>query len=79
MSYWAWFLGLAAVSALIFGPVGSQIAKQKQRDPIEGLFLGVLLGPLGAIAEVLLPRGRAQASSGRSSISAFWDKPGDSK
>jgi len=79
MSYWALFLGIALISALIFGPMGSQIAKQKQRDPIEGLFLGVLFGPLGAIAEVLLPRGPAQASSGRSSIADSWDKPGDSK
>lgn len=79
MSYWMLFLGFAAISALIFGPMGSQIAKQKQREPLEGLFLGVFFGPLGAIAEELLPTGPTHAKSGRSSIWDFWDKPGDPK
>ena len=74
MKYWALFLGIAVVSASIFGPIGSRIAKQKQRAPIEGLFLELIIGPLGTLAEVLLPNVRNRSNPSRFSLSDAWHR-----
>lgn len=38
-----------------FGILGLWIAAQKNRNPAEGLVLGVLFGPLGVIVEATMP------------------------
>lgn len=78
MIYWMLFLGCVAMSALVFGPITSQIAEKKRRAPIEGLYLGLILGPIGAITESLLPDGQTQPRSRpSSSFLDSWDRPGD--
>ena len=39
-----------------FATMGSLMAYRKRRDPIEGLFLGLLLGPIGIAIEAILLR-----------------------
>jgi hypothetical protein len=43
------------IAWLVFAALGAWIASQKGRSEGEGLLLGVLFGPLGAIIEALLP------------------------
>jgi hypothetical protein len=53
-------MGTLIVIVLIeaaFGGLGAWIAGQKRRSPVEGLILGVVFGPVGAIVEALLPLG----------------------
>src|SRR5262249_35618372 len=68
-------LSIAAVEILIFGSLGTWVARQKKRDPAEGLFLGGFFGPFGVLVELLLPTGNHRRSSTRPSRSDFWDKP----
>lgn len=42
--------------AVIFGFFGAWVANQRGRSDEEGLFLGIVFGPLGVIVEALLPR-----------------------
>lgn len=44
------------LSAAIFGTLGTWVAKQCGRADNEGLFLGMLLGPLGVLIVAMLPR-----------------------
>jgi hypothetical protein len=37
------------------GMLGLWVAERKLREPIEGFFLGLLLGPLGVLIEAALP------------------------
>lgn len=38
-----------------FGALGGYVSVQVDRDPAEGLILGVLFGPLGVLVAALLP------------------------
>jgi len=49
----------ALVSACVFGFAGAYISRKKNRDPIEGVLFGVLLGPIGLIIAAILPTGKA--------------------
>lgn len=51
-----WTIGIAAFW-IYWSALGYWIALQKRREPFEGLVLGLLFGPLGAIIEALLPNG----------------------
>jgi hypothetical protein len=42
---------------LVFGVLGSWVASQKHRAATEGAVLGFLFGPLGVLAEAVLPHG----------------------
>ena len=56
---WNWnaiIFAVALVSAGIFGWLGSWVARQCGREPIEGAILGVFFGPFGVIVEGLLPK-----------------------
>lgn len=49
---WLWIL----VSGwIVSGLAGAYVADQRGRPPIEGLMLGLLLGPFGAVAAGTLP------------------------
>jgi hypothetical protein len=45
--------------------LGAWTARLQRRDPWEGFVLGVLLGPIGAVVEVLLPDGTRRSSAGK--------------
>lgn len=49
---------ILVVMAVIFGILGSWIAKQRGRDNTEGFVVSALFGPLGVIVECLLPAGQ---------------------
>ena len=49
------FLIVLVVFGVIFGALGSWIAKERHRDQGEGFVLGFLFGPLGVIVEAILP------------------------
>lgn len=40
---------------VVFGGLGYYISTQKGREPAEGMILGAIFGPLGAIIAALLP------------------------
>lgn len=50
-------LWTAAASAVICGPLTAWVAVQKRRPAAEGAILGLLLGVLGLLVELLLPGG----------------------
>lgn len=60
------FLIAWLVSASICGPLGVFAAALNRRSLVEGLALGVLLGPLGAHVAAILPAARARPRSPRS-------------
>jgi hypothetical protein len=49
------FLVAAGAYALVFGGLGCWISSEKGREPAEGIFLGLLFGPLGCLIAVLMP------------------------
>jgi hypothetical protein len=49
------FIFVIIVSCAVFGATGYWVAGVKRRSTDEGMWLGVLLGPLGVIIETLLP------------------------
>jgi uncharacterized membrane protein YeaQ/YmgE (transglycosylase-associated protein family) len=55
-----WALG--ALAAATFGGLGGWIAAQRNRGMAEGLLLGALFGPLGALVEAFLPERRGSHS-----------------
>jgi len=50
----------ALVSACVFGFAGAYISRQKNREPIEGILFGVLLGPLGLVIAAVMPSIKAK-------------------
>ena len=51
-------LGLVAVSSLAsFAAIGGCISYWKHRRPLEGFFLGAVLGPIGLVLELMRPFG----------------------
>lgn len=68
-------LFLLLLSSIIFGGLGAWIAVQKNRPSGEGILLGALFGPLGAIIETLLPAGQTRLISKRASDSAMEPIP----
>ena len=46
-------LGIAAICAIL----GLCVANTRYRDPVEGLLVGLIFGPLGVLVELLLPSG----------------------
>jgi hypothetical protein len=56
-----------AIAAIVvwasYAGLGAWIASQKDREPIEGLLLGLLYGPIGALVEALLPQGPSRRES----------------
>ena len=48
-------LAIAIILFVLFVAVGRYISTQKGRDPVEGVALGCLLGPIGWIIAALLP------------------------
>jgi uncharacterized membrane protein YeaQ/YmgE (transglycosylase-associated protein family) len=46
---------IALLVAIVFGLLGGYIAGQKGREPVEGVLLGFLFGPIGAVVVALLP------------------------
>lgn len=50
---------------MIFGGLGCYIAFQCGRHPVEGWFLGGVLGPIGLFLLVLLPRQRCEPPPAR--------------
>lgn len=52
-----WQIGILAFTAWLAacGGLGAYAARQKWRRPLEGAAFGLLLGPLGVLAVVLLP------------------------
>jgi len=48
-------IGAALFWLVVFGWLGAWIATQKGRDPVEGAFLGGLLGLVGCLIEGMLP------------------------
>jgi hypothetical protein len=57
-----WVVAAIVVWASYAG-LGARIASQKDREPIEGLLLGLLCGPIGALVEALLPQGSSRRGS----------------
>jgi hypothetical protein len=56
MEPWMWVaVGLGAWS-IYFGTLGWYVATVKERDPLEGVLLAVLAGPLGVLLEALFPQ-----------------------
>jgi hypothetical protein len=45
----------AVISAVVFGIFGRWVAGQRSRSRTEGMWLGILFGPLGVLVEALLP------------------------
>ena len=64
---------LIAFFAVVSGFIGFWIADKKNREPVEGFFLGAFLGPIGWIIEGLLDSG-ATSPTRRISV-----KPGQRK
>jgi hypothetical protein len=57
MEPWMWVaVGLGAWS-IYFGALGWYVATVKERDPLEGILLAILAGPLGVLLEALFPQG----------------------
>jgi|GEM_PF-3246847 len=79
MIYWTLFLGIALISALVFGPMGSQIAEDRQRSPVEGLMLGLIFGPFGAIAETFLPKGSMRPIPSQTHLPEAWEQADGSR
>lgn len=48
---------LAGLFWVLWGLLGWWIAGQKGREPVEGLVLGFVFGPIGAVVELFLPSG----------------------
>jgi hypothetical protein len=77
------------VVGTIFGAFGAWIAVQKRREPVEGLVLGALFGPLGCLVEAVLPakerKGRRSPDRGRDRVAWMpeyrpdWDKAPEPK
>ncbi len=51
------FLVAYIILGCLMGGLGWWIAKQRHRPELEGLLLGFVFGPLGAVIEALLPLG----------------------
>lgn len=66
----ALFLITVGLYTVLFGGVGMAITFYTGREPAEGLFLGVLLGPLGCIIAALLPSRPAPGSSPAAPVAA---------
>lgn len=49
-------IGIVAAYLAVFGWLGQWVATQCGRGAIEGLLLGMLLGPFGVLIEALLPK-----------------------
>ena len=47
---------IVTVSAIVFGLLGTWVAKQCGRRTDEGFLLGMVFGPLGVLLVALLPR-----------------------
>lgn len=45
------------VQAMIYGPLGGWVARQRRRSFDEGILYGALFGPLGVVVVSLLPPG----------------------
>jgi hypothetical protein len=48
------------VCSMVCGLMGSYVASQRLRGPLEGFMFGLLLGPLGILIEVLMPHGETR-------------------
>lgn len=49
-----WVLAIVEIGS---AAIGAYVAAQKRRSPVEGFLFGVLLGPFGVLAAVLMPEG----------------------
>ncbi len=61
-------LMMVLLSALVCAGFGSTITSGKNRGPILGLMLGLVLGPIGVLVAALLPNGPQPAPSGMVAI-----------
>ncbi|AGA28609.1 hypothetical protein [Singulisphaera acidiphila] len=66
---------IGAAGIALFGGFGSWVASQKGRQPVEGMMLGAVFGPLGVLIEALLPQGPGRNRPSKSSRSDFWSQP----
>jgi hypothetical protein len=57
MEPWEWVAVGICVWCVYFGTLGWYVAKVKGRDPLEGILLAILAGPLGVLLEALFPQG----------------------
>jgi uncharacterized membrane protein YeaQ/YmgE (transglycosylase-associated protein family) len=61
------------LAGLVCGFIGHYIGKPKERAA-EGFWLGFLLGPIGIIAEAILPDRRSTSGASLAARRATWNK-----